>query len=126
MTSKTAEYKDFVTAAIKWNIDNLNLTEEDYKQTISDDFIFYVADKEYNLDDWIAHMKALKAKRKSLKVTFEQMIGEDDSVAAVYFINGVNHDDSELMVKIIAFFKVRDRKITYCNELVHLIKGHWG
>ncbi len=58
-----------------------------------------------------------------MKPTFNVMVAEGDHVAAIYRIDLVKNDGSKVEVKDLAFFKIKNNKIVYCEELTQLIKG---
>jgi ketosteroid isomerase-like protein len=80
----------------------------------------------FNYEQWVAHQKHIKKLVKSMKPTFDLIMAEGDYVAAIYRIDLVKNDGSKLEIKDMAFFKIKDKKIVYCEELTRLIKGNEG
>lgn len=121
---KKDKIKTWFQKAIISNIENLSAKEQDYAKTIAEYFIFHGDDVTCNFKQWVARLHTFKSKMKSLKVIFEYVIVEGETVAANYWVIGVKHDGSEMLTKIIAFFKVENNKLVYCDELTRTMKGH--
>ena len=59
-----------------------------------------------------------------MKPTFISMIAEGNTVAAVYRIHLIKNDGSEMDVKDIAFFVIKNNKLIFVDELTHMMKGN--
>jgi len=95
----------------------------DYSKYVSKDFINPIDGNTFNYDQWVAHQKHIKNLVKSMIPTFDLMIAEGNQVAAIYRIALVKNDGTSLEVNDLAFFKIKDGKIYYCEELTRLIQG---
>lgn len=60
---------------------------------------------------------------KSMKPVFDLMVAEEDHVAAIFRVQIIKKDGSELEVKDMGFFHIKNHKIDYVEELSRLIKG---
>ena len=96
----------------------------DYSRYVSKDFVNPIDGNQFNYEQWVAHQKNIKAMVKSMKPTFDLMVAEDNHVAAIYRIHIVKKDGSELEVKDMGFFEIKNRKIVYVEELTRLLKGN--
>jgi predicted SnoaL-like aldol condensation-catalyzing enzyme len=121
MTSN--DTKKFVKEAFTNTIENMDATEETYAKYFSRDYIQHVDGKTLKYDDFIAHMKAQKNVMKSATVNFKYMIVEGDKVATVHIVNGVKKNGGIIEAQVNALFQIKDKKIVFCDELTHLIKG---
>lgn len=117
-----AEAKQFVKDAVIYALENKNPTM-DYSKYVAKDFVNPIDGNTFNYQQWVTHQKHIKKLVKSMKPVFDLMVAEGNNVAAIYRINIVKNDGSHLAVKDMAFFKIKDRKIVYCEELTRLIQG---
>lgn len=78
----------------------------------------------FNFDQWVKHQKDIKSTVKLMKPTFDLLIAEGNEVATIYRIHLVKNDGTQLDVKDMGFFKIKDHKIVYVEELTGLIKGN--
>lgn len=58
-----------------------------------------------------------------MKPVFSLMVAENNHVAAIYKIDLIKQDGTQLEVKDMAFFTIKNNKIIYCEELTQLVKG---
>jgi hypothetical protein len=117
------EAKQFVKNAVVYALENRD-PQMDYSKYVSRDFINPIDGNTFNYEQWVAHQKHIKNLVKSMKPTFNLMVVEGDHVAAIYQIDLVKNDGSKLKVKDMAFFKIKNKKIIYCEELTRLVKGN--
>lgn len=115
--------KQFVKTAVTYVLENPN-PDMDYSKYVSKDFINPIDGNTFNYDQWVTHQKNIKGMIKSMKPTFDFMLAEGNNVFAIYHIKLIKNDDSELEVKDMALFKIKDNKIIYCEELTRLTKGN--
>lgn len=114
--------KTFVKNAVIYVLENKD-PNMDYSKYVSKDFINPIDGNTFNYDQWVAHQKHIKGMVKSMVPTFDLMVAEGDQVAAIYHIVLTKNDGSSLIVKDMAFFKIKDNKIVYCEELTRLVQG---
>jgi hypothetical protein len=115
--------KQFVRDAVTYVLENQN-AYMDYSKYVSKDFINPIDGNTFDYDQWVAHQKNIKSMLKSMKPTFNFMVAEGNNVFAIYHIKLIKNDGSELEVKDMALFKIKDNKIIYCEELTRLVKGN--
>ena len=96
----------------------------DYSKYVAKNFVNPIDGNVFNYEQWVAHQKHIKSMVKSMTPKFDLMVAEGNDVAAVYYIKIIKNDGSELVVKDLAFFKIKDNKIIYCEELTRLVKGN--
>jgi ketosteroid isomerase-like protein len=116
------ESKQFVKIAVVYALENMD-PNMDYSKYVSKDFINPIDGEVFNYGQWVAHQKHIKELVKSMKPTFDLMIAEGDHVAAIFHVHLIKKDGSELNVKDMAFFKIKNHKIVYVEELTRLING---
>ncbi len=114
--------KQFVKDAVNYALTNRN-PNMDYSKYVSKNFENPIDGNVFNYKQWVAHQKHIKSLVKSMKPTFDEMVAEGNNVAAIYHIDIVKNDGSKLVVKDMAFFKIKNNKVVYCEELTRLIKG---
>lgn len=117
------ESKQFVKNAVIYALENTN-PNMDYSKFVSKNFVNHIDGNKFNYEQWVTHQKNIKKIVKSMKPTFNLLIAEDNNVAAIYYIKIEKNDGSELEVKDMAFFKIKDHKIIYCEELTRLTQGN--
>jgi len=114
--------KAFVKQAVKYALENKD-PNMDYSKYVSKDFINPIDGNVFNYEQWVAHQKHIKEQVKSMKPTFDLMVAEGNHVATIFRVHLIKNDGSELEVKDMAFFKIKNNKIVYVEELTRLIKG---
>ncbi len=110
--------KDAVTYALETRDPDM-----DYSKYVSKDFINPIDGNTFIYEQWVTHQKDIKAMTKSVKPTFDLMVAEGNHVAAIFRVNIIKNDGSELEVKDMAFFEIKNNKIVRVEELTRLLKG---
>ena len=123
LNTEFTELKDWFKDTITKNNANVGGDAEDYLQTIDADFKFKANGEICNFEEWFIRYKKFKSKMKSIDVVFEDIIVEGNIIAANYFVNCIQHDGNEVIIKIIGIFKEKNRKFIYCDELFNIEKG---
>jgi hypothetical protein len=95
-----------------------------YGKYVSKDFLNPIDGNTFNYEQWVAYQKRIKSMVKSMKSTFDYRIAEGNDVAAIFRIKLVKNDGTELEVKDMGFFKIKDHKIVYMEELARLAQGN--
>lgn len=116
------EAKQFVKNAVIYALENKD-PNMDYSKYVSKDFINPIDGNTFNYQQWVTHQKHIKSLVKSMKPTFDLMVAEGNHVAAIFRVHLIKNDGTELEVKDMGFFKIKDHKIVYVEELTRLIKG---
>lgn len=104
-------------------LENPGATEATYAQYFSPDYVQHVDGKTLHFNDFVAHMKALKATMETILVTFDHILVDGDKVCTVHRVNGVKKNGVEIEAKVIALFQIKDKKIILCDELTRIVKG---
>lgn len=68
----------------------MDATEKTYSKYFSKYYQQYVNGKKLNYDAFVAHMKDQKNVMQSIKITFKYIVVDEDNVATVHIINGIN------------------------------------
>ena len=118
----STQSKQFVKDAVIYALENKD-PNMDYSKYVSKDFSNPIDGNTFNYEQWVTHQKHIKAMTKSMTPKFDLMVAEGDNVAAIYHINIIKNNGSRLVVKDMAFFKIKNNKVVYCEELTRLIKG---
>jgi hypothetical protein len=118
-----AESKALVKRAVIYALENRD-PNMDYGKYVSKSFINPIDGNTFNFTQWVTHQKNIKKMVKSMKPIFDTLVAENNQVAAIYRIKLVKNDGSKLVVKDLAFFKIKQNKIVYCEELTQLVKGN--
>lgn len=76
-----------------------------------------------NYAQFIDHIRTLKQKVFDIQIDFKHLITEGSQVTSVHFVSGTKSNGTRIKVQVNAYFKFKNNKISYCNELTHMIKG---
>lgn len=114
--------KQLVKNAVIYALENMD-PHMDYSKYVSKNFINPIDGQIFNYEQWVSHQKHIKKLVKSMKPHFDLMVAEGNNVAAIFRVHLIKKDGSELEVKDMAFFKIKNHKIIYVEELTRLIQG---
>lgn len=117
------ETKQLIRDAFVNVLENPDATDATYADYFSKDYIQHVDGKTLNYDGFVAHMQTLKSVVETMKVTFEQLIVDGDKVCSVHVVDAIKKDGNEVQIKVIAYMQIKDKKIVFCDELTHMLKG---
>ena len=120
MSSK--EMKQLVKDAVNYALTNRD-PHMDYSKYVSKDFINPIDGNRFDFEQWATHQKNIKKMVKSMTPVFDNIVAEGDQVAAIFYVDIVKNDGSKLRVKDMGFFKIKDGRIVYVEELTRLVKG---
>jgi len=115
--------KQFVKDAVVYALTNKD-PNMDYSKYVSKDFVNPIDGNVFNYQQWVTHQKHIKSMVKSMTPTFDWMVADGDNVAAIYHIAIIKNNGDKLTVKDLAFFKIKNNKVVYCEELTRLVKGN--
>jgi ketosteroid isomerase-like protein len=87
------------------------------------DYIQDFDGKTLNYCQFIEHMKVKKASLKHVKIEFDQLVAEKDTVCSIHYAHVIKADGSKVKTKVIACFTIKDNKLFSCDELTHLLVG---
>jgi hypothetical protein len=114
--------KQFVKDAVVYALENKD-PNLDYSKYVSKDFVNLIDGNKFKYTQWVEHQKHIKSQIKSMSPIFDLLIAEGNQVAAIFRIKLIKKDGSELEVKDIGIFKIKNHKIVYVEEVTRLIKG---
>jgi len=104
-------------------IENQTADEEAVSQYFSKDFVQYVNGHTLNYDDFVEHIRALKAAIHSVKYTIERCMIQGNSFFTIHRVDAINNKGEEVIARIIAYFEVKEGKIVLCDEMTKLLAG---
>ncbi len=119
---KTEETKKLIETAVRYAVENMH-ANLDYHRYVAHDYQQKIDGKTFDREAWAAHMRMIKELMISQHVSFDHIVAENDAAAASFVVTNIKKDGSQLKVKVISYFRVRDGKIIYVDELTHLIEG---
>ncbi len=83
----------------------------------------YVNKEILQYDQFADHIKHLKETLQSVRIDFQQLVAEEDTVCSVHFARGFKKDGSRVVAKVIAFFTFEGDQLIRCEELTELMEG---
>jgi ketosteroid isomerase-like protein len=101
-------------------------TPEQFAELMTPDYIQRVDGKELDYAGFLDHSKALQASISSSKVTFEHIVTDGHSAAAVHIAEAVKSDGKRIRLKVIAYYQFRDHRVSLVDELTHMLEGEAG
>lgn len=116
------EMKTLMKSAVTYAVEN-NDPNMDYSKYVSKDYIQHIDGETFNYVEWAQHMQDIKKLMKSQKVDFQDVLADGDKVVINQVVHGIKKDGTEIAVKVIGIFKIKDGKIVYGDELTRLIQG---
>lgn len=121
--SKEQSLKHWLKHIITKNVENFSLTEEDYAKDICPDYEHHVDYQTFNFKQWVSHIKAIQEQMQSLAVSFKHIIVEDNKIFSLHYVEGIKKNGEKIFIKMLAYFEVKDGKLSYCEELSQLVEG---
>ncbi|MCI0381578.1 MAG: nuclear transport factor 2 family protein [Chlamydiae bacterium] len=115
--------KHFIQNVLKEILENLDADEKVISQYFSPNYIQHVDGHTLNYDEFVQHMKKQKSILRSVKVTIDHCVAEENGVSTVHRVEAIKKDGRKLIVKVVAYFKLENGKITLCDELTKLLTG---
>lgn len=115
--------KDWIREMFTEVVENPNADEAIIAQYFSEDFIQRVDGHTLNYHDFVNHMKALQGVFETLKITIEQCMIQGNSYFTIHRADGVKKNGEKIMARVIAYYEVKEGKITLCDELTKILVG---
>lgn len=115
--------KNFIERVFKEVIEDLNADEKIISQYFSPHYIQYVDGHHLNYEDFVQHMVVQKSLLDSVKVCIEHCVIEGNAICTVHRVDAIKKNGEKIAIKVIAYFKVENKKIIFCDELTHLLEG---
>ncbi len=113
----------FIHKVLKEVVEDMNADEKIIAQYFSPSYIQHVDGHTLNYDAFIEHMLAQKAILASANVTIERCVTEGDHISTIHVVDAIKKSGEPISVKVIAHMEITDGKITFCDELTHVLKG---
>lgn len=104
-------------------VENMHADEEVISQYFSPHYIQYVDGHILNYNEFVQHMRVQKTLLRSIKISLERYVESNNQICTVHRVDAVKKNGDTLTSKVIAYFEIENGKITFCDELTHLIKG---
>ncbi|OSQ38883.1 nuclear transport factor 2 family protein [Thalassospira mesophila] len=87
------------------------------------DYVQIVDGETLNLAGFLDHAATLRCTLDAVDVDFENIVASDNTIADIHIVTAHKKDGSQITIKVIAFYTLRDGKISRIEELTHLISG---
>lgn len=120
---KVMENKVFIENGFKKMFGSASFDENFVREIVDTSYIQYVDGKTLGFEEFIKHLRALKERTKSIEIDFKTLVGEEDIVFSNHVMTATMKDGTKTVMQIIAEFRIRNRKMYYCDELTFLIDG---
>lgn len=87
-------------------------------------FVQHADGKTLDFAGLVDHVRELKRTVTNLRFTFEQMIGEGETVMDIHRVQGTKRSGGEAFaVRLFSLWVIQDGKIVLCDELSRLEEG---
>lgn len=93
----------------------LGLFTADYRQLVDG--------KELNLNDFLIHIKALRTKLSALEIKILHIVTSSDAAATIHIAKATRISGETSLIKVVAYYGIKDGKIAFVDELTHLLEG---
>ncbi|WP_440616202.1 nuclear transport factor 2 family protein [Cysteiniphilum sp. 6C5] len=97
--------------------------EADIHKYFHPDYTQHVDGKVLKFDDFLAHIKSLKAAVNKVNIHFEHLIEDGNRVCSVHYPEAQKVNGMTIKAKVIAMFEFKEDQLIFCDELTHLIQG---
>ncbi len=104
-------------------IEDMKADEKIFSHYFSSDYMQYVDGHILNYTDFVHHMLAQKVILKSARVTIDHCVISKSSFCTVHKVDARKKNGESILIKVIAYFEMKNGKITLCDELTYLING---
>lgn len=89
----------------------------------SPNYVQRVDGKTLNFDDFVDHVRKLKATTRDLRFTFEHMVAEGNTVMEIHRVEGEKRAGGSFETRLFSLWIVEDGKIVLCDEVSRLERG---
>jgi ketosteroid isomerase-like protein len=96
---------------------------QEFEHLMTPDYVQRVDGVELDFAGFVAHRTTLLGALLESKVTFEHVVTDGKSAATVHLAELIKKDGDQVRLKVIAFYKLRDRRVSYVEELTFLVAG---
>ena len=115
--------KQIIRSVFKEVLENPILDMESISDYFSVEYVQYVDGKTMHYDDFLKHISLLKTKVESMSILINSIVAEEHIVFTNHTVSSILKNGTQLKMKVIAEFRLRDGKIYFCDELTSLIEG---
>ncbi len=115
--------KAFIKRMFREVIEQDEFDEQTVSRYFSPKYVQRVDGKTLDFHGFSDHLRALKGALTNVRVTFEQMVAEDNKVMEIHRVDADKHAGGKIATKVIALFVIEDGKVVLCDELTHLEEG---
>lgn len=102
---------------------DFNLSTDQLKCFLTPDYLQKVDGRTLTLEDFLTHAAALRSALKSLEITIERIVFQQDSAATVHIARAEHPSGRISRIRVIAFFEIRDGRIALVDELTRVLEG---
>ncbi len=100
-----------------------SISADVFGRLMTPDYVQRVDGIELDFAGFIAHRTKLLEALSDMKVTFEHYVGDGRSAATVHLADVVKKNGDKVQLKVIAFYQLKDRRLSYVEELTFLVAG---
>jgi ketosteroid isomerase-like protein len=79
-----------------------------------------------DFDEFIDHAQTIKSTIENASVEFEEIVVQGNLIADIHIVEARKKDGTAVRFQVIAFYRLRDGKITNVRELTHMMQGAEG
>lgn len=115
--------KTFIREGFKTMFSSSDFNENFIREMVDSSYIQYVDGQTMEFEEFIQHIKVLKKRTKSIEIDFKTLVEEGEIVFSNHIITATMTDNTKTVIHVIAEFRIRNKKVYYCNELTSLIDG---
>ncbi|AUG52658.1 hypothetical protein CSC3H3_07970 [Thalassospira marina] len=105
------------------SLTNPAIPTENLASFFTRDYIQIVDGETLDLDGFLQHAATLRNALIRAEVSFEKIIAQDDTIADIHIVRAEKKNGDHIRVKVIAFYTLRDGRISRIEELTHLLDG---
>jgi hypothetical protein len=120
-TNKSAELKAFLQEYFKNIVENLNANDLTYAKYMSKEYVLHIDGKTFTYPDIVANLKKQKQIMKSVKITFQNLIAEEDKVLSIHIVDAIKKDGTKVKAKVIGLFQIKDKQLVWADELTNIL-----
>ncbi|WP_119328244.1 nuclear transport factor 2 family protein [Cysteiniphilum halobium] len=115
--------KEQLVQIFKTILEKDGFNEADIYKYFHPNYIQYVDNKILRFDEFIAHIKVLKATVSQVTIDFDHLIEEGNKVSSVHYVKAKKANGVMVKAKVIAMFQFKEDQLVMCDELTYLISG---
>lgn len=117
------ENKELIRKVFHLLFESENLDDNVITLYFSTDYVQHVDNETLSIDEFIAHIKKVREKIDSCRITFNTLISENDIVFSNHTVCAIMKNGSSIQQHVLAEFHICNGKIHFCDELTFHQKG---